>query len=81
MVCLCVHLPQIYLEISALLANGGQAKSAKAVASKNVDTISTETTKTIKQLKRGMANPVARLLGKGPRTIQPEAAPLYVDSR
>lgn len=75
------RFPEIYLAISALLANGGQAKSAKLVASKNVDTISSETTKTIKQLKRGMANPVARLLGKGPRAVLPEAAPMYVDSR
>lgn len=75
------RFPEIYLAISALLANGGQAKSAKAVASKNVDTISSETTKTIKQLKRGMANPVARILGKGPRVIQQEAAPVYMDNR
>lgn len=75
----------MYLAVSALLATGGQAKAAKLVARAQVDSISSEATKSIKQLKRGvasgLANPLDMLRGRSNKTVQPELAPLYVAPR
>ena len=76
---------QVYLAVAALLANGGQAKAAKLVARANVESISSEATKSIKQLKRGvasgLANPLDMLRGRTAKPVKPEAAPLFVAPR
>lgn len=71
---------QVYLAVAALLANGGQLKSAAVVAEAAVDSISSEATKAMKQMRRSVTNPLAMLRG-GEKKPQPEAAPLYIAPR
>ncbi len=73
-------LPQVYLAVAALLANGGQAKSAAVAAEAAVDSISSEATKAMKQMRRSVTNPLAMLRG-GEKKAAPEAAPLYIAPR
>jgi hypothetical protein len=71
---------QVYLAIAALLANGGQLKSGAAVAEAAVDSISSEATKAMKQLRKSVTNPLAMLRG-GEKKPAAEATPLYVGPR
>lgn len=71
---------QVYLAVAALLANGGQLKPAAAVAEAAVDSISSEATKAMKQMRRSVTNPLAMLRGSE-KKVAPEAAPLYIAPR
>jgi hypothetical protein len=71
---------QVYLAIAALLANGGQLKSGAALAEAAVDSISSEATKAMKQIRKSVTNPLAMLRG-GEKKPAAEAAPLYVGPR
>lgn len=73
-------LLQVYLATAALLANGGQLKSGAAVAEAAVDSISSEATKAMKQIRKSVTNPLAMLRG-GEKKPAAEAAPLYVGPR
>ena len=75
-----IALLQVYLAIAALLANGGQLKSGAAVAEAAVDSISSEATKAMKQIRKSVTNPLAMLRG-GEKKPAAEAAPLYVGPR
>ncbi len=67
--------------MAALLANGGQLKPAVAAAEAAVDSISSEATKAVKQLRKSVTNPLAMLRAAGEKKPLPEAAPLYIAPR